>query len=57
MSTAQETAEVWQQSLLVDEGAKAEIERLLADENASELEDCFGQPLVFGTGACAACLA
>jgi phosphoglucomutase len=50
MSTAQETAEVWRQSSLVDEVTKAEIERLLADENTLELEDCFGQPLVFGTG-------
>lgn len=50
MTTAQETAELWRQSPLVDEDTKAEIARLLADENASELEDCFGQPLEFGTG-------
>ena len=50
MTTAQETAEIWRQSSLVDEDTKAEIDRLLANENASELEDCFGQPLAFGTG-------
>ena len=50
MPTAQETAEVWRQSPFVDEETKAEIQRLLADENPSELEDCFGQPLEFGTG-------
>ena len=50
MTTAQETAEIWRQSSLVDEDTKVEIDRLLANENASELEDCFGQPLAFGTG-------